>query len=117
MPAIAIDERAVDASSDLANTRLTKPLAYSGSLDSFLQSDLTPVIGREYERLQVADLLASKNSDTLIRDLAVTISKRGVVFLRNQDVTPVQMRDLMERITVLAGCVGNIHLLWHAERR
>lgn len=110
MPAIAVDSRAVDASSELARTRLVKPLAYSGSLNSFSQSDLTPVIGREYEGLQVAELLAAKNSDVLIRDLAVTISQRGVVFLRNQDVTPVQMRDLMERITVLAGCVCNLNV-------
>ena len=53
----------------------------------------------------MVDLLSAKNSDALIRDLAVTISRRGVVFLRNQDVTPQQMRELMEKITELAGSV------------
>jgi alpha-ketoglutarate-dependent taurine dioxygenase len=90
---------------DIARTKLDKPLEYTGSLDSYSQSDLTPVIGTEFEGLQVVDLLSAKNSDALIRDLAVTVSQRGVVFLRNQDVTPQQMRELMERITVLAGSV------------
>lgn len=38
------------------------------------------------------------------------VSQRGVVFLRDQDVTPEQMRDLMEKLTVLAGCVCVIPL-------
>lgn len=99
-----IDERPVEASYDVARTRLDKPLSYTGSLDSYEQSDLTPVIGTEFEGLQVTELLATGN-DALIRDLAVTVSQRGVVFLRNQDVTPNQMRELMERITQQAGCV------------
>ncbi|KAH8179073.1 taurine catabolism dioxygenase tauD, tfdA family protein [Sarocladium implicatum] len=82
--------------------RLTQPLTYSGSLDSFEQSDLTPVIGREFEGLQIRDLL--KWDDQTIRDLALTISQRGVVFLRNQDVTPIEMKDFMLKLTELAGC-------------
>lgn len=53
-----------------ARTRLEKPLEYAGTLDSFKNQDLTPVIGREYEGLQVKDLL--KWGDDMIRDLAVT---------------------------------------------
>lgn len=53
-----------------ARTRLTKPLKYTGTLDSFKNQDLTPVLGREYEGLQVRDLL--KWGDGMIRDLAVT---------------------------------------------
>lgn len=49
---------------------LLKPLKYTGTLDSFKSQDLTPVIGREYEGLQVRDLL--KWGDELIRDLAAT---------------------------------------------
>lgn len=51
-------------------TRLTKPLEYTGTLDSFKSQDLTPVLGREYEGLQVKDLL--RWGDEMIRDLAVT---------------------------------------------
>jgi hypothetical protein len=103
--ATTISEGPAAPNYDIARTKLDKPLSYTGSLDSYSQSDLTPVIGTEFEGLQVVDLLSAKNSDALIRDLAVTISQRGVIFLRDQDVTPQQMRELMERITVLAGSV------------
>lgn len=53
-----------------ARSRLSKPLVYSGTLDNFKHQDSTPVIGREYEGLQVKDLL--KWGDEMIRDLAVT---------------------------------------------
>lgn len=53
-----------------ARSRLLKPLVYSGSLDNFKHQDSTPVIGREYEGLQVRDLL--KWGDEMIRDLAIT---------------------------------------------
>ncbi|KAG9672662.1 putative TfdA family taurine dioxygenase, partial [Aureobasidium melanogenum] len=104
MPGNIIPELADVSSPSEARTRLTKPLEYSGLLDSYQSSDLTPVIGREYHGLQVADVLAAKNSDALIRDIAVTVSRRGVVFLRSQDVTPQQMQAFMERLTTLSGC-------------
>ncbi|KAI8936663.1 hypothetical protein NX059_007060 [Plenodomus lindquistii] len=94
-----------------ARSRLQKPLVYSGSLDTFDYQDLTPVIGREYNGLQVTDLL--KWGDELIRDLAITISQRGVVFLRDQNVTPSQMKDLMLRITELSGCPESSSLHVH----
>jgi alpha-ketoglutarate-dependent taurine dioxygenase len=72
-------------------------------LDKYKHEDLTPVIGREFEGLQVTELL--KADPQLINDLAVTISERGVVFLRDQDVTPYQMKELMEKISEAAGCV------------
>jgi len=53
-----------------ARPRLLKPLRYAGTLDKFAHQDVTPVIGREYEGLQVRDLL--KWGDDMIRDLAVT---------------------------------------------
>lgn len=53
-----------------ALTRCLSPLKYSGSLDSYEQSDLTPVIGREFHGLQVTELLEAE--DRVIRDLAVT---------------------------------------------
>lgn len=55
---------------DVARPRLAKPLTYAGGLDKFTHNDLTPVIGREYLDLQVADLL--KADDAVIRDLALT---------------------------------------------
>ncbi|TKA70874.1 hypothetical protein B0A49_05635 [Cryomyces minteri] len=79
-------------------------MVYSGSLDLYSSRDLTPIIGREFDGLQVAYLLHAVNSDQMIRDLAVTISERGVVFLRAQAVLPAQMRALCEKLTFLAGC-------------
>lgn len=76
----------------------------SGTLNKYTHQDLTPVIGMEFEGLQVTELL--EGDEQLIKDLAVTVSQRGVVFLRNQDVTPEQMKDLMERITRAAGSVS-----------
>ena len=58
-----------------ARSRCAKPLVNSGSLNRFKHSDLTPVIGREYLDLQVADLLAS--DDQLIKDLAITSKSLG----------------------------------------
>lgn len=54
-----------------ARTQLTKPLVYEGTLDRFTHRELTPAIGREYEGLQVTELL-SRDNEKLIRDLAIT---------------------------------------------
>lgn len=59
-----------------ARSRLLEPLAYAGSLERFKHQDVTPVVGREYEGLQVTDLL--KWGDDMIRDLAVTSSSSPV---------------------------------------
>jgi hypothetical protein len=59
----------------VAKTRCLEPLVYSGSLDRFTYADITPVIGREYEALQVTELLSA--DDAMIRDLA-SISKNPI---------------------------------------
>lgn len=45
-----------------------KPLTYSGSLDAYESFDVTNVIGREYPKLQLSEILAD---DSKIRDLAI----------------------------------------------
>lgn len=62
-----------------AQTRCLEPLVNRGSLDQYKHRDLTPVIGCEYEVLQVRDLLRADNA--VIKDLAVTskISRKGNV--------------------------------------
>jgi hypothetical protein len=45
------------------------PLKYSGSLDDYEQFDVTAVIGREFPKLQLSEIL---NNDAKIRDLAIT---------------------------------------------
>jgi len=82
---------------------LPAPLKYSGSLDQYKSFEVSTVIGREFPELQVADLLTAPNSDELIRDLAITISQRGVVFFRNQNLTIQQQKELGQRLGELTG--------------
>lgn len=48
------------------------PLELSGVLDQFKSFDVTPVIGREFPNVSLADWLRAPNSDELLRDLAIT---------------------------------------------
>ena len=68
----SIQESNIRGGNIKARTRCSQPLLYSGSLDPYKCHDSTPVIGREYQDLQVADLLGASNSNQLIKDLAVT---------------------------------------------
>ncbi|KAF7719090.1 Taurine catabolism dioxygenase TauD/TfdA family protein [Penicillium ucsense] len=107
MPSIQVDTPSaagdnIRGGNPKAQTRCLKPLVYSGSLEKYTYADVTPVIGREFEGLQVTELLSA--DDSVIRDLACTISQRGVVFLRDQEVTPEQMKQFCLRLTDIAGC-------------
>jgi hypothetical protein len=44
------------------------PLEYSGSLDHYESFDVTSVIGREFPKLQLTDILSD---DAKVRDLAI----------------------------------------------
>ncbi|KAI0148461.1 hypothetical protein GGR57DRAFT_241392 [Xylariaceae sp. FL1272] len=94
-----------------ARPTIDYPLVYSGSLDGFEQNDLTPVIGREINGLQIRDVLTWDDGSE--RDLAVTVSQRGVVFLRDQDVTPTEMKEFITRLSKVAGCPANSDLHVH----
>lgn len=81
-----------------------EPLKLSGALDQFKFFESTPTIGREYEDVNLAEILRAPNSDELIRDLAITISQRGVVFFRKQDdVTDDLQKELVQRLGELSG--------------
>ncbi|KAE8382511.1 putative alpha-ketoglutarate-dependent sulfonate dioxygenase [Aspergillus bertholletiae] len=80
------------------------PLKLSGALDAFESFDVTPVIGREYPNANLKDFLCAPNSDALLRDLAITISQRGVVFFRKQDgLTDDLQKELAQRLGELSG--------------
>jgi len=82
----------------------SKPLQSSGSLDQFESFDLTPVIGTEYPNVQLTDLIKSENVDTLLRDLAIKISERGVVFFRAQnELTNDIQKYLIQKLGELTG--------------
>ncbi|ETS82069.1 hypothetical protein PFICI_07071 [Pestalotiopsis fici W106-1] len=81
-----------------------EPLKLSGALDPFEQFDVTPIIGREYANVDLAEWLRAPNSDELLRDLAITVSQRGVVFFRKQDnITNDLQKELVQRLGELSG--------------
>ncbi|KAK0629262.1 hypothetical protein B0T17DRAFT_589129 [Bombardia bombarda] len=81
-----------------------EPLKLSGALDHFESFDVTPVIGREFPKVDVVELLSAPNSDELLRDLAITISQRGVVFFRAQNsLTDDLQKQLVHRLGQLSG--------------
>ncbi|ORY14301.1 hypothetical protein BCR34DRAFT_646689 [Clohesyomyces aquaticus] len=92
-------------------SRLDGPLQYSGSLDEYKQFDVTSVIGREFPNLQLSQIL---NDDTKIRDLAILVSQRGVVFLRNQDINIEDQKILGQKLGELTGKPETSKLHRHA---
>ncbi|KAK2595836.1 hypothetical protein N8I77_013629 [Diaporthe amygdali] len=81
-------------------SRLSRPLTYSGSLDSYRQFDTTSIIGREFPELQLSEIL---HDDTKIRDLATLVSQRCVVFFRDQDLTIDDQKILGQKLGELSG--------------
>ncbi|KAK3389472.1 hypothetical protein B0H63DRAFT_537434 [Podospora didyma] len=80
------------------------PLALSGALDAYEAFDTTPVIGREFPKANLVEWLEAPSSDELIRDLAITISQRGVVFFRAQDnLTNDLQKKLILKLGELTG--------------
>ena len=89
---------------NVAINRLTKPLIYSGSLENYKLNELTPAIGREYIDISIPELLHDPDSTQKIQDLAAVISQRGVVVFRDQhELDPSHMRELIEKLSYLAG--------------
>ncbi|KAK5055200.1 hypothetical protein LTR84_012949 [Exophiala bonariae] len=84
----------------VTSNKLTEPLKYSGSLDEFKSFEVTNVIGREYPELQLVDILSDDNK---IRDLAITVSQRGVVFFRNQTLNIEDQKILGQKLGELTG--------------
>jgi hypothetical protein len=83
---------------------LSAPLPFPGQNSNLLSNphhDSTPIIGTEFHPgFQVSSLL---NSPDDLRDLASLVSHRGVVFFRDQDITPAQQRQLVQALGELSG--------------
>ncbi|KAJ6134023.1 hypothetical protein N7523_000345 [Penicillium sp. IBT 18751x] len=80
------------------------PLKSTGVLDAFESFDVTPIIGREFPNASLKDFLRAPNSDDLLRELALTISQRGVVFFRKQDGLDDNLqKELVQRLGELSG--------------
>ncbi|KAF2229318.1 taurine catabolism dioxygenase [Viridothelium virens] len=80
------------------------PLQLTGALDQFSSFDVTPEIGKEFPEASLKEWLEAPNSDELIRDLAITISRRGVLFFRKQDNLDNDLqKKLAQRLGELSG--------------
>ncbi|KAL2158876.1 hypothetical protein VTH06DRAFT_4068 [Thermothelomyces fergusii] len=98
-----------------------EPLKLSGALEAYEYFDVTPVIGREFPTAKLDEWLSAPNSDELLRDLAITISQRGVVFFRAQDgLTNELQKKLILRLGELTGRPAtsglHIHPILNSER-
>lgn len=73
----------------------------SGKLDrDYDFFEVSPPIGREYPHAQLKEII--KDEDKL-RDLAITVSRRGVVFFRNQDISIDDQKYLANALGQLTG--------------
>ncbi|RVD81885.1 uncharacterized protein DFL_009732 [Arthrobotrys flagrans] len=82
-----------------------EPIRSKGNLNKFKSDDITPIIGTEFPEANIVDdILNAPNADELLRDLAVTISERGVVFFRAQDnLTNDIQKKFIQRLGELTG--------------
>lgn len=102
-----VSPETVEVEQKLATLKLTGapvPLLLGTSLGEYGRTDLTPVIGTEFARgTQLSDLLKAPNADELVRDLAVLVSQRCVVFFRDQDLTIEEQKLLGTKLGELTG--------------
>ncbi|KAL8953302.1 MAG: hypothetical protein Q9222_000826 [Ikaeria aurantiellina] len=83
---------------------INEPLKLQGHLNKYKSFKVTPIIGTEFPDANLAEWLKAPNSDELIRDLAITISERGVVFFRKQtELTDELQKELAHRLGLLTG--------------
>lgn len=97
------------------------PLTPSGLLDKLYSSEeLTPAIGRVYTDIQLRDVLNHEKADELLRDIAIIISRRGVVFFKAQDLSAEEQKYITDRIGHLAGKPSSsglhVHPVFNPER-
>ncbi|KAF3766927.1 taurine catabolism dioxygenase [Cryphonectria parasitica EP155] len=102
-------------------TEFPEPLKLSRALDAYESFEVTPVIGKEFPKASLVEWLNAPNSDELLRDLAITISQRGVVFFRAQDdLTNDLQKKLILRLGELTGRPKtsslHIHPVLNSER-
>ncbi|WFD25043.1 hypothetical protein MNAN1_000005 [Malassezia nana] len=112
----------VKAPLSASSIRISEPLQTTGILDSlYTFEELTPALGRLYPTLQLKELLHHPKADELIRDLAITISRRGVVFFKSQEITPDEQKYLTNRLGQLTGKPPSsglhIHPVYNSERK
>jgi hypothetical protein len=77
----------------------------SGSIDHWEFVDVSPIIGREYPTARLKEMLHASNAHDQIRDLAITICERGVVFFRapQDDLTVEEQKTITDLLGKLTG--------------
>ncbi|CCU97893.1 unnamed protein product [Malassezia sympodialis ATCC 42132] len=110
-----------DAHHSASSIPIRAPLQTTGILDNqYAFEELTPAIGRLYPTLQLKDIIHNDKADELIRDLAITISRRGVAFFKSQDISPDDQKFLTNRLGQLTGKPSSsglhIHPVYNSER-
>lgn len=82
-----------------------KPLTKGSSIDHLEYVDVTPIIGREYPTAKLKDILAAANAEEQLRDLAITICERGVVFFRapQNDLSVDEQKHITDLLGKLTG--------------
>lgn len=81
------------------------PLTKGQSIDHLEYVDVTPIIGREYPTARIRDILAADNAEEQLRDLAITICERGVVFFRapQDDLSIDEQKHVTDLLGKLTG--------------
>lgn len=87
------------------NTLIREPLRAGKSINHLEYVDVTPIIGREYPTAKLKDMLEALNADEQLRDLAITICERGVVFFRapQDDLSVEEQKYITDMLGKLTG--------------
>jgi len=80
-----------------------EPLKPTGCLDHYHYFEVTPRVGRQYTDLNLRDLVHAPNADELIREFAIIVSDRGVIFLRDQEMTLEEQKIFAQKLGILSG--------------
>lgn len=82
-----------------------QPLKKGTSIDHLQYVDVTPIIGREYTTAKLKDMLTAPDHEEQLRDLAITICERGVVFFRapQDDLTIDEQKHVTDLLGKLTG--------------
>lgn len=84
---------------------MREPLKKGSSIDHLDYVDVTPIIGREYPTARLKDMLQAPNAEEQLRDLAITICERGVVFFRTaqDDLSVDEQKHITDMLGKLTG--------------
>jgi len=88
--------------------RKREPMRKGSSIDHLKFVDVSPIIGREYPTASLKEMLTAPNAEEQLRDLAITICERGVVFFRapQNDLTIDEQKHITDVLGKLTGRPG-----------